>query len=124
MNFLFEAVNPLIFAVGCLAAHWPSNWFVRKIIRRWKPKGNDPEDRLGAFIGTLERILILTFIQMNALTAIGLVITMKSIARYDKLQQDKTFAEYFLAGTMLSTLIALLLGIVAKNAVKSILLLK
>jgi len=61
---------------------------------------------------------------MDALTAVGLVITMKSIARYDKLKQDKAFAEYFLAGTMLSTLIALLLGILAKNLIQFILLLK
>lgn len=39
-------------------------------------------------------------------TAIALVLTAKSIARYDMLK-DKQFAEYYLLGTLLSTLIVL-----------------
>lgn len=35
--------------------------------------------------------------------AMGLVLTAKSIARYDKITKDERFAEYYLLGTLLST---------------------
>lgn len=37
------------------------------------------------------------------LKRMGLVLTAKSIARYDKISKDQTFAEYYLLGTLLST---------------------
>lgn len=98
---------------ACILAHWPANWLIRKIILRWKPSPEETTDRMGAFIGTLERILTILLVGIEAFTAIGFVITMKSIARYDKLHAEKEFAEYFLAGTLLSLLIALILGLIA-----------
>jgi len=43
--------------------------------------------------------------------AIGYVIAAKSIARFKKLEEDKQFGEYYLAGTLLSVLIALVFGL-------------
>lgn len=43
------------------------------------------------------------FIAMNQYAALGLVLTAKSIARYDKIAKDEKFAEYYLLGTLLST---------------------
>lgn len=40
-------------------------------------------------------------------SAIGLVLTAKSIARYDKIAHEPEFAEYYLLGTLLSTVIAI-----------------
>jgi hypothetical protein len=40
---------------------------------------------------------------MNQYAAMGLVLTAKSIARYDKITKDEKFAEYYLLGTLLST---------------------
>ena len=42
-------------------------------------------------------------IAMNQYAALGLVLTAKSIARYDKIAKDEKFAEYYLLGTLLST---------------------
>lgn len=38
--------------------------------------------------------------------AIGLVFTAKSIARYDEITKNPSFAEYYLVGTLLSVIIA------------------
>jgi hypothetical protein len=103
--------------LACVFAHWTSNWMIRKIIKRWKPNQNEPEDKMGAFIGTLERILTILLVGLESYTAVGFVVTMKSIARYDRVQREKAFAEYFLAGTMLSMLIALLLGLIVQRSV-------
>ncbi|MFQ5648543.1 MAG: hypothetical protein ACE5IY_01255 [bacterium] len=109
-----------VYLAVVLVAHWPSNWLIRKIIKRWKPDEEDLQDNMGAFIGTLERVLTILLVGLGALTAVGLVVTMKSIARYDKLRTEKPFAEYFLAGTMLSMLLGLILGLIAQRSVGAI----
>ena len=38
-------------------------------------------------------------------TAIGFVLTAKSVARYNKISEDPQFAEYYLLGTLLSSLL-------------------
>ena len=59
---------------------------------------------LGDFIGTLERIIMVVLMSINQHSAVGLVLTAKSIARYDKISKDQEFAEHYLLGTLLSTL--------------------
>lgn len=82
----------------------PTNITVKKLINIHKPESDKNERRSGAFIGFLERFLIAIFLYINQYAAIGLVLTAKSIARYDKISKDQTFAEYYLLGTLLSTL--------------------
>ncbi|RBP66786.1 uncharacterized protein DUF3307 [Alkalibaculum bacchi] len=52
------------------------------------------EIRAGAFIGFLERFIILILLAISQYSAIGLVLTAKSIARYDKIAKDQVFVEY------------------------------
>lgn len=90
--------------------HKPANILISKILSNYRPEDKD-NDRLhdnnaGRFIGTLERIIILIFIAAGQYGAIGLVLTAKSIARYDKIVKDPVFAEYYLLGTLLSTAVA------------------
>lgn len=66
------------------------------------------EKKAGGFIGFLERFIILIFLAINQYSAIGLVLTAKSIARYDKISKDQVFAEYYLLGTLLSALIVII----------------
>jgi hypothetical protein len=53
---------------------------------------------------------MLLLLGMGQYAAIALVLTAKSIARYDMLK-DKVFAEYYLLGTLLSTLLVLTVSI-------------
>lgn len=50
---------------------------------------------------------MLIFITISQYSAIGLVLTAKSIARYDKISHEQDFAEYYLLGTLLSTICAI-----------------
>lgn len=47
---------------------------------------------------------MLIFLSKDQYAAIGFVLTAKSIARYDKITKDEKFAEYYLLGTLVSTL--------------------
>lgn len=59
------------------------------------------EVKTGKWIGILERLLILFFLYSNQLASIGLIIAVKSLARF-KMMDNKIFSEYFLLGTLLS----------------------
>lgn len=61
----------------------------------------------GKIIGILERLIIVVMLILEQYAAIGLVLTAKSITRYDKISKEPSFAEYYLVGTLLSLLIAI-----------------
>jgi hypothetical protein len=91
--------------------------FIRKILNQ-KPlrlpagEGGRFSDtqQAGRYIGILERAIILTLTLSGAYTSIAFVLTAKSIARYKELE-NRDFAEYYLVGTLLSALIAILGGL-------------
>jgi hypothetical protein len=62
--------------------------------------------RIGATIGALERLLIVTFILTGAAAAVGVVIAVKTLARFKQLD-DRGFAEYYLLGTLASVSVAI-----------------
>ncbi|MBI4723343.1 MAG: hypothetical protein HY769_10200 [Candidatus Stahlbacteria bacterium] len=64
----------------------------------------------GKYIGYFERFIVLTFMLLNQYTAIGLVLTAKSIARFEALK-ERGVAEYYLIGTLCSISIAILVGV-------------
>jgi len=66
----------------------------------------------GRYIGMVERALMLTLVLVDALPSIAFVLTAKSLARFQELN-DMRFAEYYLVGTLTSACIALGVGIVA-----------
>lgn len=66
------------------------------------------DKKAGGYIGFLERFIIVIFLAINQYSAIGLILTAKSIARYDRITNDQVFAEYYLLGTLLSTLLAII----------------
>lgn len=72
-------------------------------------------DRVGRAIGILERGLILTMVLADVLSAVGFVIAAKSVARFKDLE-NKEFAEYYLVGTLASTLLAVGAGLLLKAA--------
>lgn len=68
------------------------------------PKNEGLSKNSGAVIGFLERMLILICIINGFYTSIGLILTAKSITRYNKISIEPAFAEYYLIGTLSSLL--------------------
>ncbi|QZY55758.1 DUF3307 domain-containing protein [Crassaminicella profunda] len=107
-KILIYGIVYLFFGVG-------GGYFISKILKDIEnvtQSANDNEGlkKAGKIIGILERLLIITLVINNALSAIGFVIAAKSIARYDKITTKKEFAEYYLIGTFSSVLIGLIGG--------------
>jgi hypothetical protein len=68
--------------------------------------------KAGSIIGFLERIIILLLLNVNQYSSIGLILTAKSIARYDMISKDQEFAEYYLIGTLFSLLFSIVLYVI------------
>lgn len=75
--------------------------------------------RIGATIGALERLLIVTFVLTRTEALIGFVIAAKTLARFRQLD-DRGFAEYYLLGTLASVTVAIISGLVALAALSTL----
>jgi len=83
----------------------PTNITIKQLLQEYRPDDDGSGIKnAGAFIGILERIIILLLLSIKQYSAMGLVLTAKSVARYNRIAEDKQFAEYYLLGTLLSTL--------------------
>ncbi|MEI8200437.1 MAG: DUF3307 domain-containing protein [Eubacteriales bacterium] len=111
-----DALAFVCWAAALLIIHKPANILISKILTIYKPENKDDENKkdnnAGRFIGTIERIIILIFLSIGQYAAIGLVLTAKSIARYDKISKEKDFAEYYLIGTLISTLAVIVVSFI------------
>lgn len=105
----------------------PSNITFMKLFSVYRPFGEQETEetapagligrkerlKAGALIGILEKTIALLFLSLGEFMAIGLVLTAKSIARYDRISKSPAFAEYYLIGTLVSLVMVLLIYILS-----------
>ncbi len=75
-------------------------------LRKREDFSGDKTDHTGKWIGILERIIVLSLILNDALGSVAFILTAKSIARFRELH-NRDFAEYYLIGTLASTMLAI-----------------
>lgn len=87
-------------------------------MQRWSQEIDNPGTLIaaGARIGMAERVLVLTLVLLDQLTAIGFLLAAKSVLRFGELRgsQDRKLTEYVLMGTLLSVSIAMVLGLLVR----------
>jgi hypothetical protein len=112
-----------IHAVGYILVTNPAGIFTGMFLNALIPDKNKTNKQdISAWIGILERILILIFILADQFAAIGFLIAAKSIFRFnDTREEGKKKAEYFLLGTLLSFTLAIVAGLVINWLIKDIL---
>lgn len=111
-----ENYNMINLCIISIILHKPVNVTCKIILGKYKMylSNQNSKDKYqsnlikaGALIGTLERLIIAIMLYKGDYSAIGLIFAAKSVARYDKISKDKEFAEYYLLGSLLSVLSAL-----------------
>jgi hypothetical protein len=112
-----RAVALAALTVGVFAFNWTGGAaVVSAVLSRLSPTLEHDEDQTsgvagsGRLIGVLERTITLILILAGQWAAIMLLLTAKSIARFEELKQRR-FAEYFLVGTLVSLLLAVVSGL-------------
>jgi len=106
--------GPAVYTVsmlGLLVANlWLGRLIVGRVVRDMPGAAMGGGAGIGARVGMLERLLVFLLIQVGQWGVIGFVITAKSIARFKELD-DKSFTDYYLAGTFASLLVAVVTGL-------------
>lgn len=103
----------IIYLIAVVGSGYAIRYLLRPLLRRLPALPGESTEELrnaGLYIGWLERLLVLTAVVLRSPATVGLVLTAKSIVRYPEIKSGR-FAEYFLIGTLLSILLALLGGI-------------
>jgi hypothetical protein len=72
---------------------------------------------IGQIIGKCENIIILCFIILEAYTAIGLVVTAKTIVRKEEIEKNSM---YFLAGTLINVSYSVLMGFILRTVLEHV----
>jgi hypothetical protein len=73
---------------------------------------HDSPAKIGQIIGMLERTLIVILMMIDLPQGLAFLAALKTLARFKQFEH-KQFAEYYLIGTLLSSLIGIILGLVA-----------
>lgn len=93
----------------------PVSLLIEKIFKQWAMNVPDYKGLPGAgkWIGYIERILIVTFIVTHNFSAVGFLITAKSVFRFSDIKSSADFrlTEYVLLGTLFSFAIAIIAGL-------------
>jgi Protein of unknown function (DUF3307) len=103
----------IIYLIAVVGSGYAIRYLLRPLLRRLPALPGESTEELrnaGLYIGWLERFLVLTAVVLRSPATVGLVLTAKSIVRYPEIKSGR-FAEYFLIGTLLSILLAMLGGI-------------
>ncbi len=73
----------------------------------------------GRLIGNIERVLLVVMAAVHSYEALGFLIAAKGLIRSRDLE-NRSWAEYFLVGTLASTLVALVMGLGMQWVIKSL----
>ncbi|AML57914.1 hypothetical protein AXX16_2213 [Serratia rubidaea] len=107
-------------ALGYGLIYMPMGLLIGQLLASWTPQmppnakaDNDSLLRAGKQIGYLERTLILSFVLLGHIPAIGFLLAAKSIFRFGDLRQsgDKMRTEYVMLGTLFSFTLTIMLGL-------------
>lgn len=122
-NFFSEADLFLLLCLLVLTA--VGSVLIQILMSRWiviEDKDDQSLPAAGKYIGMLERLFIFAFVLLNQWSAIGFLITAKSVFRFGDLSRakDRKLTEYILIGTLLSFGLAILTGIIYLKLLESV----
>ncbi|PMR68566.1 DUF3307 domain-containing protein [Halomonas heilongjiangensis] len=110
-------LSPTVLGVAAayLIVTRPFSFAIAMVMKRWSSQLEDTGTlaQAGARIGMLERLLVLSLVLLDQLTAVGFLLTAKSVLRYGDLRdsKDRKLTEYVLLGTLVSVASTLVLGL-------------
>ena len=113
---LFQDLDwPLLVAVVFVT--WPSAIIMGQLLEGMSNQIETNHKSLpnaGKYIGIMERLFVLVFIIIGRWEAIGLLITAKSVFRFNDLKEsnNRKLTEYILIGTLVSFGLAILTGLI------------
>lgn len=115
--FFIEKFEFWLLTFSYFIIFWPASILINKFIEPLQKELDQMKvnslKNAGLWIGRIERIFILTFILLQRYEIIGFLITAKSIFRLNPSNNNfsRKHIEYILLGTMMSFLVAIIIGL-------------
>ena len=97
----------------------PAGILIGQLTKTWREKINNPEslENAGKWIGIIERMIVFIFVLLGQYAAISLLIAAKGIIRFNEKDRPEVKTEYLVIGTLMSIVIALVVGMLVRAAV-------
>lgn len=103
---------------GMVVVTFPSGKLIEFITEKWRneldQQGNNGKTlaKAGMWIGILERLIVFVLILAGKYEVIGLLLTAKTLLRFNETNRPEAKTEYLLIGTLISMVFAISVGIV------------
>ncbi|WP_121354993.1 DUF3307 domain-containing protein [Flavisolibacter nicotianae] len=93
----------------------PAGILIGQLTRKWRAQIPDGDSlgNAGKWIGVIERVFILALVIHHQYASVGLLLTAKSLLRFNEPNRQEVKTEYLLIGTLISFGLAVLTGFVA-----------
>jgi hypothetical protein len=93
----------------------PSGILIGQLTKKWRDQipNADSLGNAGKWIGIIERMIILVLVLHQQYASVGLLITAKSLLRFNEPNRQEEKTEYLLIGTLISFSLAVVTGIIA-----------
>lgn len=119
------STETLLFTLAILTVTFVTSIVMKIIMSKWSLEENKTDvslENAGKYIGILERLFVFGFIVLNQWSAIGFLITAKSVFRFSDLSRakDRKLTEYILIGTLISFGLAILVGLLYQYISKQV----
>lgn len=115
-NRIIAADNVWILTTAVVFLTAPAGIFIGQLTKRWREQITNPESlaNAGKWIGIIERLIVFVFVLLGQYAAISLLIAAKGIIRFNEKDRPEVKTEYLVIGTLLSIVIALVVGQAAR----------
>jgi len=110
---MMKMENDITYIMGFVLAVLGGSCVVKAILKRYMMEKKTGFKGAGNTIGMIERAIIYIFACLGEFNAISFILAAKSIARFNDLK-DRKFAEYYLIGTLMSILFAIVVALIVK----------
>jgi len=117
----FNTTNNWILLTAFIFLTQPAGIIIGQLTKKWRNQLPDADSlgNAGKWIGIIERILILVFILNHQYASVGLMITAKSLLRFNEPNRQEVKTEYLLIGTLISFSVAVVIGIMVLQMTRS-----
>ena len=101
-----------ILATATILITTPAGILIGQLTKGWRDKISNPESlaNAGKWIGIIERLIVFIFVLLGQYAAISLLIAAKGIIRFNEKDRPEVKTEYLVIGTLMSIVIALVIG--------------
>ena len=113
--------NGWLVFTGLIAVTFPAGMLIGYMTAKWRDdlvaQGNNEISlaKAGMWIGILERILVFVLVLIGKYEVIGLLLTAKTLLRFNENNRPEAKTEYLLIGTLISMVFAIASGMLVLN---------